>query len=435
MNKAKLLGIGMSFMLTATSLVGCGGSDPNTSVPAETTAQAPVAKDVASKDQEIHLAVVIGSHVNAPRPNLGLVEDMVYNACLTYGSVTLVCDDGDPYTTVVDLPVQESNLSENKKKQIANDQTKQILSAASQMQARTDEVNTLKAIQLGARSLESATPSSSDVELVRQMVVLDSCLATTGALSFTEHNLNSIDVDDIIVQLKDMDELPALNDVSVTVYTCGDTAGSKQKSLTEANRHTLQNVWASILEAGNADVNMKDDLPLTSIYDEESMPKVTPISVVQDAVDIHDTEDVDEAFADGGVISFDETSIAFNPGTAELADKDAAKKALTYVVEYMGNHPDFKLLVCGTTACWGGKDYCLNLSNDRAATVCQLLTKDFGIDNSRVQAVGVGYSFDEFYTYDQTPDGNLDDEIAPTNRSVKLVDLNSDTAARILSMR
>lgn len=422
MNKAKLLGLGMSAMLALTSFTGCGGHE-----------NGHIAEP--SKSQEIHLAVIIGSHANAPLPKLELIENLVYNACYTYGSVTLVCDDGDPYTLVVDIPTQESGLTSTKYKQIANAQTKEILTAASQMQAHTDEVNTLKAIQMGARSLGSATPASSDGEIIRQMVILDSCLATTGALSFTEHNLNNIDINDIISQLKDMDELPALDDVSVTVYTCGDTAGSKQKSLTEANRHTLQKVWESILEAGNADVNMKDDLPLTSIYDEESMPKVTPISVVQDSVDIHDTEDVDEAFADGGVISFDEKSITFNPGTAELAEKDAAKKALTYIVEYMGNHPDFKLLVCGTTACWGGEDYCLNLSNDRASAVCQLLTADFGIDKSRVQPVGVGYNFDEFYTYDQTPDGNLDDEIAPVNRSVKLVDLNSDTAARILGMR
>ena len=435
MNKAKLYGICMSTMLAVASLTGCGGPDHKASVASDAPAATSAVDSGTSKEQEIHLAVVIGSHVNAPRPNLGLVEDQVYNACYTYGSVTLVCDDGDPYTVFVDLPVQDSNLSENKKKQIANDQTKQILSAASQMQAKTDEVNTLKAIQLGSRSLESTEPERSDVELVRQMVILDSCLATTGALSFSEHNLNNIDATDIVSQLSDMDELPVLDNVHVTVYTCGDTAGSKQKTLPEANRKTLKNVWESILEAGNADVNMKDDLPLSSIYDEESMPKVTPISVVQDSVDIHDTEDVDEAFADGGVISFDEKSIAFNPGTAELADKEAAKQALTYVVEYMSNHPDFKVLICGTTACWGGKDYCMNLSDDRASAVCQLLINDFGIDKTRVQAAGVGYSFDEFYTYDQTPDGNLDDAIAPVNRSVKLVDLNSDTADRILSMR
>lgn len=423
MNKAKLFGIGMSTLLAATTLVGCGDKvkSGNTPPPA--------------KGQEIHFAAVIGSHGNAPLPNLGLIEDQVYNACFTYGSVTLVCDDGDPYTIVIDIPAQDDNLSASKYKQIANEQTKQILSAASQMQAKTDEVNTLKAIQLGSRSLESVEAESDDVELVRQMVVLDSCLATTGALSFSDHKLNNIDTADIVSQLQKMDEIPALDDVSVTVYTCGDTAGKKQKALPEASRKVLKGVWEAILEAGNADVNMKDDLPLSSTYDEEAMPPVTPVTVVQDNVDIHDVEDVDDAFAEGGVISYDEKSIAFNPGTAELADKSTAKDALNYVVEYMNAHTDFKLLVCGTTACWGGKDYCMNLSNDRATAVCQLLINDFGIDKSRVQAVGVGYSFDDFYTYDQTPDGELDDDIAPVNRSVKLVDLDSDTAARILSMK
>lgn len=424
MKKAGLLSVFVTLMLLVTLLTGCpapkgwGGSE-----------QEP------AKSQEIHLAVVIGSHANAPCPNLGLIEDQLYNACYTYGSVTLVCDDGDPYTLVVDLPVQESNLSDNKKRQIADDQTKQILSAANQMQARTDEVNTLKAINLGARSLESAEPESTDKELVLKMVILDSCLQTTGALSFIEHHLNNIDAEDIVSQLTDMDELPVLDNIQVTVYTCGDTAGSRQKVLPESNRKALKNVWESILEAGNADVNMKDDLPLSSIYNEDSMPKVTPVSVVQDAVDIQDEDEVDDAFADGGVLSFDEKSIAFKPGTAELADKDAAKQSLIYVAEYMNDHPDFKVLVCGTTACWGGEAYCLNLSNDRASAVCRLLIKEFGISKSRVQPAGVGYSFDDFYTYDQTPEGNLDDEVAPVNRSVKLVDLDSETAARILSMR
>lgn len=424
MKKAGLISNFVTLMLVVTLLTGCPA--PNGGGSSE---QEP------AKTQEIHLAVVIGSHANAPRPNLGLIEDQLYNACYTYGSVTLVCDDGDPYTLVVDLPVQESDLSENKKRQIADDQTKQILSAANQMQARTDEVNTLKAINLGARSLESAEPESTDKELVLKMVILDSCLQTTGALSFIEHHLNNIDAEDIVSQLADMDELPVLDNIQVTVYTCGDTAGSRQKVLPESNRKALKNVWESILEAGNADVNMKDDLPLSSSYNEDSMPKVTPVSVVQDAVDIQDEDEVDDAFADGGVISFDEKSIAFKPGTAELADKDAAKQSLIYVAEYMNDHPDFKVLVCGTTACWGGEAYCLNLSNDRASAVCRLLIKEFGISKSRVQPAGVGYSFDDFYTYDQTPEGNLDDEVAPVNRSVKLVDLDSETAARILSMR
>lgn len=421
MNKAKLLGVGLAIMMAVTSMTGCIIDEPGTID--------------ATRGREIHLAAIIGNHLNAPCPNLGLIEDQVYNACLTYGSVTLVCDDGDPYTIVVDIPAQESGLSESKYKQIANEQTTQILSAASQMWAKTDEVDSLKAIQLGARSLNSAEAESADVELVREMVILDSCLSTTGTLSFTEHNLNCIDAENIVHQLKEMDEIPSLDGVSVTVYTCGDTAGNKQKLLPEASRKALKQVWESILKAGNANVNMKDDLPLSSTYDEEAMPAVSPVTVVQNAVDIHDIEDVVDAFADGGVISFDETTIAFREGTAELADKEAAKNTLAYVAEYMNTHSDFKLLVVGTTACWGGEDYCMNLSGDRADEICNLLINSLGIDKSCLQAVGVGYSFKDFYTYDQTPDGDLDDEIAPVNRSVKLVDLNSDTASRILSMK
>lgn len=423
MNKVKFFSVVMSIVLAATTLAGCGGATKSDPVSAP------------AKGQEIHLAAIVGSHGNAPRPNFGLIEDQVYNACYTYGSVTLVCDDGDPFTIVIDIPPEDDNLSTTKYKQIANEQTKQILSAASQMQAKTDEVNTLKAIQLGARSLASMEAESDDVELVRQMVVLDSCLSTTGALSFSEHNLNSIDTSDIVAQLQEINEIPVLDNVSVTVYTCGDTAGKKQKELPEASRKVLKHVWESILVAGNADVNIKDDLPLSSTYDEETMPSVTPVTVVQDIVNIHDIEDVDDAFAEGGVISFDEKSIAFEMGTANLANKVAAKGVLNYVVEYMNAHPDFKLLVCGTTACWGGEDYCINLSNDRASAVCQLLINDFGIDKSRVQATGVGYSFDDFYTYDQTPDGELDEAIAPSNRSVKLINLDSDTASRILIMK
>ena len=211
----------------------------------------------------------------------------------------------------------------------------------------------------------------------------------------------------------------------------GDTAG-QQKALPETSRKNLKAVWNSIFEAGNAKkVQFKDNLPLSSTYDKDSMPTVSPITVVQSSMEVHDTEEVNEAFADGGVLNFDETSIAFHEGTAELADEESASKALQYVTEYMNQYPDFKLVVCGTTACWGGEDYCKKLSLERADAICELLVKE-GIDRSRLKSAGVGFA--DFYTYDQKPDGELDETIAKTNRSVKLVDWDSDTADRILKL-
>ena len=357
----------------------------------------------ADVDQEIHIAAIIGSHENAPKPNLGLLEDAVYQACYTAGSVTLICDDGEPYTTVIDIPKQKSGLSASKYQEIANTETKQILTVASQMQAKTKEVDTLKAIQAASRSLRAAVAETENVKLERQMIICDSCLSTTGSLSFSDYKLSTVSSEDIVSRLKELKEIPVLDDISVTVYTCGDTAGEKQKPLTQANRENLREIWKAVLEAGNAEVNMKET-------------------------------EVEDIFSDDGVISFDQTTIAFKEGTAELADKEAAAKALGYVSEYMKGHPDFQLMICGTTACWGGEEYCRKLSADRAGAVSDLLTEKLDVDMERLKITGVGYSFLDFYTYDQTPDGKLDEQIAPVNRTVKLLDLSSDTAKSILAM-
>jgi outer membrane protein OmpA-like peptidoglycan-associated protein len=379
--------------------------------------------------EEIHLAVVLGNHRNAPKTNLALIESFVQEACLSYGSVTLVCDDGAPYTTVIDIPVQQEKLSESKYQSIANDETKQILEAAATMQAKTDEVDTLKAIQLASRAL-SSVESKTGGKVVEKLVIMDSCLSTTGLVNFSKNKLTDISEKEIVKQLEELNEIPNLSNVEVTVYTCGDTAG-EQAELTTSNRENLRNVWKAILEAGGAKVNMKNDLPLSVEYTDE-LPSVTPVTVVQNSVEITTSKEVEDVFQGGAVLSFDEKTIRFEEGSAELADVTAATKALDYVIEYMNSHEDFELLISGTTACWGGEEYCLKLSKQRAEVICSLIEKQ-GIDKKRITTVGLGYSYDEFYTYDQTPEGNLDETLAPQNRSVKLMNLNSKIAVDILS--
>ena len=415
--KVKRLSVVALAVVTLAVLTGCGTEKVSAS---------------ASKNQEVHVAVVLGAHVNSPCVNLKLIQDVIYQACYSQGSVTLVVDDGEPYCTAINIPSQEKHLSKSKYDQIAKKQTKKILKSASSMKSQNAEVDSLKSIQLAARGLNSVEQKG-DTELVRKLIICDSLLSTTGVLSFVDYNLNTADAEDVTTQLKELDEIPQLDGISVTAYNVGDTAG-QQKALPETSRKNLKAVWNSIFEAGNAKkVQFKDNLPLSSTYDKDSMPTVSPITVVQSSMEIHDTEDVNEAFADGGVLNFDETSIAFHEGTAELADEESASKALQYVTEYMNQYPDFKLVVCGTTACWGGEDYCKKLSLARADVVCKLLETE-GIDRSRIKSAGVGYSFADFYTYDQNPDGELDEAIAKTNRSVKLVDWDSDTADRILKL-
>ena len=384
--------------------------------------------------EEVHLVVIIGSHNNAPKVNLGLIEEQVYQACLSYGRITLICDDGSPYSCVVDIPEQQKGLTKAKYISIANEQTKEILEAASRMTAKTEQVNTLKAVQLGARSLKSAVTESDSAVITRKMVILDSCLSTTGALDFTQSSLDGISADDIIRQLRDIGELPDMSTIDeVTVYTCGDTAG-KQPTLTESNRETLKDVWSSLFSACGVTANMKDDLPLSAVYDTDALPGVSTVAVEQDSVSISSEEETGEVLQTGVVISFDETSVSFRPGTAELADSDTAHKSLEYVIGFLTSHQDYELLICGTTACWGGEAYCKDLSVRRAEAVRGLLIES-GIAEDRLCAAGVGYSFSDFYTYDQTENGDLDESIAPLNRTVKIMDLHSDTAERVLATK
>lgn len=383
--------------------------------------------------KEDHIVVILGSHNNAPKVNLGLVEEQIYEACFTNGSITLICDDGEPYSYVVDVPRQQDGLSKAKYISIANEQTKEILEIASRMTAKTEQIDTLKAVQIGARSLKAAEAEAEGGGIIRKMIILDSCLSTTGALDFTKSRLNGISAENIVEQLRDLGELPDLSMVDeLTVYTCGDTAG-RQTMLTEANRETLKKVWKTVFEAGGITANMKDNLPLSAVYDTDKLPVVNTVTVEQNSVNIDSEDETRSVLETGAVISFDTMSIAFRPGTAELADPAAAQKSLEYVIGFLYDHPDFELLICGTTACWGGKEYCRDLSERRSEAVRALIIEN-RVSEKRLETAGVGYEFEDFYTYDLKEDGELDESIAPLNRTVKIMDLHSATARRVLNM-
>ena len=60
-----------------------------------------------------------------------------------------------------------------------------------------------------------------------------------------------------------------------------------------------------------------------------------------------------------------------------------------------------------------------------------MLIKD-GIEEKRIHVIGLGYT-SEFYISDKKEDGTLDEAVAPLNRTVKLIDMKSDIADRLLS--
>ena len=122
-------------------------------------------------------------------------------------------------------------------------------------------------------------------------------------------------------------------------------------------------------------------------------------------------------------------ALIVKPDSTELADEASAKLALTYVIDYMNDNPDFNVLIAGTTTSAGEADSCKDFSERRGETVKNLLMKE-GINEERIHVIGLGYS-SEFYISDRNEDGTLDESVAPSNRTVKLIDMSSSIAERL----
>ena len=402
----RLTALMLSLSLAAMSLLtGCTGSTERPILP---------------EGQTLHLAIVISPTSQAHQVNLRLLEDDVYLACRSFGSVSLVVEDGSVYFRVIPIKAQPDGYSEDKYKSIAESQTNQILAAAKGLRAKTEETDTLAAVQIAARELKS---HSDEANVLLKLIVMSPSLPTTGVLNFTRTSLKS-SPDKVVEQLRKAEELPDLTGIEVEAYNIGDVSGI-QPDLGNANRNNLRAIWKSIYEAGNASfVKIHDDLPLSAGYDVDKLPHVTPVSVEREFIEV---DDVSTVLENGGTINFDEKSIAFKGGSDKLKHPEQAVKALAKVTEYLKKNPSQHILLVGTTAgVFNRREYCLDLSEKRVIAVRSLLIKQ-GISSDRVETIGVGYE-SKWYIDDHLPDGGLDENIAPLNRAVKVLLADSPDA-------
>lgn len=72
-------------------------------------------------------------------------------------------------------------------------------------------------------------------------------------------------------------------------------------------------------------------------------------------------------------------------------------------------HPDHPILLAGTMATNSTQEECVDLFNRRAAAVKELLVSAFGVPESELQSVGLGYEADPFV---RGKDRNANDHIA-----------------------
>ncbi len=132
-----------------------------------------------------------------------------------------------------------------------------------------------------------------------------------------------------------------------------------------------------------------------------------------------------------------ETQVMFVVNQAEFIDETAAKEALKPVADAILAHPEASILIAGTTATDGTQESCVSLSNERAEAVKNLLVSAFGVPESQIQTIGLGYADDPFVRgADRIPEGDVNGQFVESegakNRRVVVMDAESEIAKQIL---
>ena len=300
-----------------------------------------------------------------------------------------------------------------------------------------DEVDIAAATSTAVRKLRSEQVEGRD----NLLVYYGSGVSTSGLIDMRAVPICDLDVETSAKELAEMMDLD-LSGIKVIWYCCGDVAGTAQLPLSDNEKRIEKDFYRTWLTNMGADeVIFMDNVPLDGCYSFEHQvsvmktegrtggltAKVVPIEEVEES---EKEEVIEKVFADGDILTFDDKSVAFLPDSTELAAPDAAMEALGYVITYMEKHPDFTLMVCGTTTSAGEKSGCISFSEKRALAIRSLLADKAGIDENRIVTLGCGWS-SCLYIDDCDAAGNLNEK-APLNRSVKLVDYNSAIAAKIV---
>lgn len=295
----------------------------------------------------------------------------------------------------------------------------------------TPEVDLASALVLAVRTIRANEAEDRE----NLLVFYTSGISSTGLIDMTAVPVCQMDVDASVSTLIDQLDLN-MEGINVVFYACGDVAGG-QPTLSREEQTKLKDFYKKLFLGMGADrVDFMEDIPSGDGYDFDQTVTVMQTQDISTGltaavVDYQELDAADDPFGDGEILSFDDQLIRFFPDTTELADPEIARDALDYVIQYMQDHPDFELLICGTTTSAGEEASCMAFSEGRARTIQDLLISE-GVSPARVHVVGCGYS-SVLYIPDRLPGGTLNEAVAPQNRSVKLVDYNSDTAAQILN--
>lgn len=380
----------------------------------------------ATEAEKAAVCYVLANTANSQGLNLNspMVQDTVYETIRNYGYISVVNADGIPdvvFASSFDIDDKYKSASTERLDMDARSKTTNLITGMQSVIATDPEVDYLAALNLAVRSLSSLEGYDS-----KTVVVIGTGLSTSGVLDF-QNNLISAEPGTVVELLKEKDEIPDFNGITVYWQQMGDVA-APQQALTSAQRNNLQQIYGGIVEAGGGTF-CYNSIIANPVNKEAAYPAVTPVELPADTPisfepEILDTEDSQDVFTEPVVLT--EEQVTFIGDKAEYLHPEEAESVLKPIAEYLINN-NVTILLCGTTAGDTNSAYTMELSQARAERVKQTLV-DLGVDPDCIIAIGLG-STDPWHVYGIP----TSDKAASCNRKTVLLDASSQTAQEILA--
>lgn len=314
-------------------------------------------------------------------------------------TISLIIADGKPHLAGTTICFSESQANNSffweQEKSGRRDQINALLT----QQAVTPGTNLLEGIRLAGRQLQAGKNHK------KLLVISHLGVNTEPPLEMCSSDITTALNEEAVQQLKDSGYLAELSDCEVHYFFLGEGSGD-QPSLNPTQTSALEAFWESYLKAsGAASVTFEKALPSTQQV--QDAPDVPIIAVPQSNIDL------------SSPISLDPLVVSFQPDSAQLADKSAARQQLAGIAGMMRTS-DSRFLLAGSTATVESipKASSQQFGLLRAQAVRDLL-REMDVDPGKIACVGLGAA--------ETSVRSADDDQA--NRTVWLVPMDHPLAA------
>lgn len=356
--------------------------------------------------EPMNIAVVTLNGQNMPQYDENAMDSLIDQAVASdiNSTVSLVIADGAPHLAgeTICFSTKEANNDYHWEEEM-DARKQQINDLLTREKASTPGTDLLNGIRLGARQLQSGENKH------KVLAIAHAGINTTAPLPMQSTDITALG-EDTVQQLKDTGYLADLSGCEVHWFFLGDVDGD-QPALSPEQTTSLQTFWESYLTAcGAASVTFESTLPSTGQAAEA--PSVPVVAAVTTNIDLTTP------------VSLPPEIVSFQPDSAQLSDKDAARKQLAGIAEAM-SASNGQFLLAGSTASAQESPQMSNqqFSLQRAQAVRELLG-EMGVDSSKIVCVGLGDT--------NTSIRNTTDDQA--NRTVWLVPMDDPLAAEFKSV-